>query len=52
LRPKAQPLPDIAALKAEMAAAHPDRGGTDAAFIEARKRYVAVSPPNESCDIN
>lgn len=26
-------------LKAEMAAAHPDRGGTDAEFIAARQRY-------------
>lgn len=30
---------DLAALKAEMAAAHPDRGGTDEAFIAARRRY-------------
>lgn len=30
---------DLAALKAEMAAAHPDRGGTDEAFIAARQRY-------------
>ena len=28
--------------KAEMAAAHPDRGGTSEAFIEARKRYLAA----------
>ena len=27
-------------LKAEMAAAHPDRGGTTEAFIEARHRYL------------
>src|SRR6266446_2410924 len=27
-------------LKAEMAAAHPDRGGTSEAFIKARQRYV------------
>jgi hypothetical protein len=27
-------------LKAEMVAAHPDRGGTSAAFIEARRRYI------------
>jgi hypothetical protein len=27
-------------LKAAMAAAHPDHGGTSAAFIEARRRYV------------
>ncbi|MCQ1575351.1 hypothetical protein [Streptomyces parvus] len=31
--------PDLAGLRAEMAAAHPDRGGTDAAFIVARQRY-------------
>jgi len=31
---------DLQTLKAEMAAAHPDRGGSNAAFIEARKRYV------------
>jgi hypothetical protein len=29
-------------LKMEMAAAHPDKGGTKEAFIEARKRYVAA----------
>lgn len=34
-----QQVPDVAGLKAEMAAAHPDRGGTDAAFIAARRRY-------------
>jgi hypothetical protein len=33
---------DLAALKAEMVAAHPDRGGSSAAFIEARQRYVAA----------
>jgi hypothetical protein len=32
--------PDLAQLKDEMAAAHPDRGGSNQAFIEARKRYV------------
>lgn len=32
--------PDLAALKAAMAAAHPDRGGSNAAFIEARRAYV------------
>lgn len=35
-RPKA---PTVAELKAAMAAAHPDRGGTDAEFIAARARY-------------
>jgi hypothetical protein len=34
--------PDLAALKAAMAAAHPDKGGSPAAFIEARQRYVAA----------
>jgi hypothetical protein len=32
--------PDLRQLKAEMAAAHPDRGGSNLAFIEARKRYI------------
>ena len=31
---------DLARLKAEMAAAHPDKGGSSAAFIEVRQRYV------------
>jgi len=31
--------PDLSELKAEMAAAHPDRGGSDEAFIAARERY-------------
>lgn len=31
--------PDLAALKAAMADAHPDRGGTEEAFIAARQRY-------------
>lgn len=31
--------PDLGELKAAMAAAHPDRGGTDAEFIAARARY-------------
>jgi hypothetical protein len=35
-----EPLPDLKTLKAEMAAAHPDRGGTGPAFIAARKAYV------------
>jgi hypothetical protein len=30
---------DLPRLKAEMAAAHPDRGGSDAEFIAARQRY-------------
>lgn len=32
-------VPDLGGLKAAMAAAHPDRGGTDEAFIAARGRY-------------
>ena len=32
--------PNLRQLKTEMAAAHPDRGGSNTAFIEARKRYV------------
>jgi hypothetical protein len=34
--------PDLAELKAVMAAAHPDRGGTSEAFIAARRRFVAA----------
>jgi hypothetical protein len=34
--------PDLPALKSAMAAAHPDRGGDSAAFIEARQRYVSA----------
>ncbi len=36
------PKIDIHALKAAMAAAHPDRGGSNAEFIAARKAYVAA----------
>jgi hypothetical protein len=32
-------LPDLKALKVAMAAAHPDKGGSDAAFIAARQAY-------------
>jgi hypothetical protein len=32
--------PNLVELKMAMAAAHPDRGGSNSAFIEARKRYV------------
>lgn len=38
--PKPAAAPDLKELKAAMAAAHPDRGGTDAEFIAARDRYV------------
>lgn len=37
--PGAPKRPSLAELKAAMAAAHPDRGGTDAEFIAARQRY-------------
>jgi hypothetical protein len=42
--PRGQPeeLPDLGKLKAEMAAAHPDRGGSNAAFIAARAAYIAA----------
>jgi hypothetical protein len=40
--PRGGPAPDLAALKAAMIAAHPDKGGTSAAFIEAQRRYVAA----------
>lgn len=36
--------PDLAELKAAMAAAHPDRGGSDAEFIAARQRYERALP--------
>lgn len=38
-RPKPPSLPE---LRKAMAAAHPDRGGSDEAFIAARKRYEAA----------
>jgi hypothetical protein len=37
-----QPVDDLRKLKAEMAAAHPDRGGSSATFIAARQAYVAA----------
>jgi hypothetical protein len=37
-----QEQPDLGELKAAMAAAHPDRGGTNEAFRAARKAYVTV----------
>jgi hypothetical protein len=41
-------VPDLAQLKQEMAAAHPDRGGSPEKFIAARKRYeVAVRSRQE-----
>lgn len=38
--PKPVAAPDLKELKAAMAAAHPDRGGTIEAFIAARERYL------------
>jgi hypothetical protein len=32
----------VSRLRAEMAAAHPDRGGTSRAFVEAHRRYLAA----------
>ncbi|WP_369043438.1 hypothetical protein [Streptomyces sp. Midd1] len=40
--PTAPKPKSLAELKAEMAAAHPDRRGTDEAFIAARKRYESA----------
>jgi hypothetical protein len=42
--PKSQEAapPDVRALKAAMAAAHPDKGGSNAAFITARANYLAA----------
>ncbi len=37
-----EPFPDLRELKAAMAAAHPDRGGSSEAFIKARARYEAA----------
>lgn len=37
--PEYRRRPTLAELRAAMAAAHPDRGGTDAQFIAARARY-------------
>lgn len=34
--------PDLAELKTAMTEAHPDRGGSNEAFIEARRRYEAA----------
>jgi hypothetical protein len=38
---------DLAALKKAMADAHPDRGGTNEAFIKARKAYLAAKWPRK-----
>jgi hypothetical protein len=38
---------DLRTLKAEMAAAHPDRGGSSDAFIEARRRYEEAKSRRE-----
>ena len=51
---RSEALPDLHELKVTMAAAHPDRGGSNAAFIEARKRYIAarraLRPQRSPCD--
>lgn len=39
--------PDVAQLKQEMAAAHPDRGGTAEEFIAARGRYERAARASE-----
>lgn len=39
--------PDLARLKQEMAAAHPDRGGTAEEFIAARGRYERAARASE-----
>lgn len=36
--------PSLSELRKAMAAAHPDRGGTDAEFIAARQRYERARP--------
>lgn len=41
-RRPAQELPDLKKLKRAMADAHPDRGGSGAAFIAARENYLAA----------
>ena len=38
----------LAMLKAAMVAAHPDKGGSSAAFIAARARYVAARERDRS----
>jgi hypothetical protein len=38
----AAPVEDLAALRAAMLNAHPDRGGSNETFIEARQRYEAA----------
>lgn len=40
--------PDLATLHSEMAAAHPDRGGTDEQFIAARTRYERARAAKDS----
>jgi hypothetical protein len=41
-RPPQESASDLHSLKMQMAAAHPDRGGSSAEFIAARERYVAA----------
>jgi hypothetical protein len=40
---------DLAALRDAMAVAHPDRGGSSAAFIAARKRYLDAKKEQTKC---
>ena len=47
LRHSIKPLADIRELKAAMAAAHPDAGGSNEQFIAARKAYVAAKKPRK-----
>lgn len=42
LQPTEPPQTDLKELKAQMRAAHPDMGGTEEAFVQARARYVAA----------
>jgi hypothetical protein len=44
--------PDLDTLRAAMAAAHPDRGGSSAAFIEARKKYIAARRAHRTAQEN
>lgn len=45
--PKPVASPGVKELKAAMAAAHPDRGGTSEAFIAARERYLSAKNRKE-----
>lgn len=45
---RAEPTIDLHAPKMAMAAAHPDAGGTNEAFIEARRRYLRAKAAAEA----